>query len=99
MTNHEDQLKALEESNEPEGIVVRSADGRLFFLTKEDAERTAIPESRLYTAFRSLKDHNPHTTDRSVEKTCQQTWTWLETHKPTSALWRRRCLSYFEVCV
>ena len=59
MGEHEELSNLLESSTEPEGVTVRSDDGRLFFLSKEDVERMTIPESRLYTAFRSLKDHEP----------------------------------------
>ena len=100
MEEHEKLSESLESSNEPEGITVHSADGRLFFLTNEDAERLAIPDNRLYAAFRSLERHEPRKTDRdTVANNCKSTWQWLESHSPNSSLWRRRCLTYFEVCV
>jgi hypothetical protein len=99
MTDHEDLLKSLEESNEPEGITVRSDDGRFFFLTKEVAERMAIPESPLYTDFRALKDRNPHIENRDEARACQRAWEWLNAYDPNSEKWRRLCLAYFEKCV
>ena len=64
-----------------------------------DAERMAIPESRLYMAFRALKDHEPRKTDRSDAGACQRAWDWLDSHGPNSEKWRRLCLAYFEKCV
>ena len=100
MDKHEELSKLEESSTEPEGITVQSADGRLFFLTKEDADRMAIPESRLYTAFRLMKGQEPRKGEKDVlTDDCPRTWKWLESHSPNSALWRVRCLAYFEVCV
>ncbi len=99
MGEHEELSKLLESSTEPEGVTVRSDDGRLFFLSKEDAERMAIPESRLYAAFRTLKDHEPRKTDKSVASACQRAWDWLDSHSPDSPHWRQLCLTYFDKCV
>jgi hypothetical protein len=100
MGEHEELSKLLESSTEPEGITVQSADGRLSFLTKEDADRMAIPDNGLYTAFRSLKGHEPRKTERDVQANdCNWAWHWLENYSPYSARWRRVCLTYFETCV
>ena len=99
MDKHEELSKLLESSTEPEGVTVRSDNGRLFFLSKEDAKRMAIPESRLYTAFRTLKDHEPRKTDKSDAGACQRAWDWLDSHSPNSEKWRRLCLAYFDKCV
>jgi len=99
MGEHEELSKLLASSTEPEGVTVRSDDGRLFFLSKADAERMAIPENRLYMAFRALKDHEPRKTDRSDAGACQRAWDWLDSHGPNSEKWRRLCLAYFEKCV
>jgi hypothetical protein len=42
MGEHEELSKLLESSTEPEDVTARSDDGRLFFLSKEDAERMAF---------------------------------------------------------
>ena len=100
MGEHEELSKLLASSTEPEGLTVYSADGRLFFLSKEDADRMSIPENRLHTAFRALKGKEPTSTERDSQPgTCAWAWNWLETHSPNSARWRRICLTYFETCV
>jgi hypothetical protein len=100
MGEHEELSKLQESSNEPEGVTVQSADGRLFFLTKEDAERIAIPENGLYTAFRSLRGREPRKTERDVlTGEWIDSWIWLESHSPNSARWRRKCLTCFETCL
>jgi hypothetical protein len=99
MTEHDDLLKSLEESKEPQGITARSDDGRWFFLTNEDAERMAIRDSRLYTAFRSLRDGAPRIVERDEARACRNAWQWLETTDPNNEKWRRLCLAYFEKCV
>jgi hypothetical protein len=94
--------KPVEKDNDPEGVTVSSADGKLFFLTKEHANRFSIPENHLYTAFRATKSpkHQPHSTERDVlTDSCMTEWEWLESHSPNSAQWRRRCLKYFDKCV
>jgi hypothetical protein len=85
---------------EVEGITVASADGRLFFLTNEDAERLSIPNNRLYKAFRAMRDNEPHPAEKDLlTRSCIDSWNWLESHSPNSATWRRRCLKYFDECV
>ena len=103
MGEREELSKLLESSNEPtepEGVIVHSADGRLFFLSKEDADRTTIPESRLYTAFRLMRSQEPRKAEKdALTKDCIDAWIWLEHHSPNSARWRRVCLTYFDTCV
>jgi hypothetical protein len=59
----------------------------------------SIPECRLYTAFRTLKDHEPRKTEKSTASACQRAWDWLDSHSPDSAHWRQLCLTYFDKCV
>jgi hypothetical protein len=94
--------KPLDKNNEPEGVTVSSADGRLFFLTKEDADRFSIPANRLYAAFRATRSQSrqPHGAEKDVlTDECMTEWEWLESHGPYSPEWRRRCLKYFDKCV
>ena len=89
-----------QDDTEVEGITVASADGRLFFLTNEDAKRLSIPDNRLYKAFRAMRDHEPHQAEKDILTTsCIDNWNWLESHSPNSATWRRKCLKYFDECV
>jgi hypothetical protein len=96
MDKSEEALKLIESSDEPEGVTVQAADGRLFFLSKADAERTLIPPNDLYVAFRAVRQ--PRHRDAFTEN-CGRIWKWVETHSPDSAKWRRLTLLYFEVCV
>jgi hypothetical protein len=94
----EELLKSLESSTEPEGVTAQAADGRLFFIPKEDADRLAIPNNDLYAAFRAVRGRKPRAIDL-VEDPCPRMWEWLETHPPHSAHWRLLCITYFDTCV
>jgi hypothetical protein len=106
-TNEIDEL--ISSTNEPEGITVQSADGRLFFLSNEEAKRLAIPKTKLYDAFIAFSqtsfDNAPKAFKKSDAPTrtpklgpCEKARRWLATHSANSARWRRLCLRYFEVC-
>ena len=103
MDRHDKLVKLLKESSrEPEGVIVYAADGRAFFLTKDDAGRTAIEQDKLFSAFQALQRQGGPSLNAPAKPRrrdpCADTWHWLETHKPNTALWRLRCLTYFEVC-
>jgi hypothetical protein len=89
-------LEGLE--GEPAGIVARSADGRLFFLAETEAKRLEIEDSRLYRAFLAVGGGVSPAAAESLYP-CGIVKTWLDTHGPNSAKWRRVCLEYFDNCV
>jgi hypothetical protein len=88
----------LNSSGEPEGITVRSGDGKMFFISKEDAKRLAIPSTALTTTyyFSSLDHHrHPQVENRSSAEYCNGVKEWLDTHSPDSDTWRDVCWNYF----
>jgi len=94
-----DELKKLSQGGaEPRGVTVQAADGRLYFLSEEDAKRTAIPASRLFEAYAQLRRTAPPVRG-SRRDPCAWAKRWLDTHSPNSSRWRRICLTYFEACV
>lgn len=99
MGKQEELSKLLESpGNEPEGVTVQSADGRLFFLTNGDAARLARPDSGLYTAFRLMQGRQPKIEKKTVDDYCGKLKTWLDTHDYDTPKWRALCLSYFDDC-
>jgi hypothetical protein len=86
----------------PRGVVVRAADGRLFFLTAQDARRAAIPANELYEAYLKM------TRGCECEKrrvaymsggACGRLKSWLDSHSPNSARWRRLALKWADGCL
>jgi hypothetical protein len=88
----------LNSGEEPEGITVRSSDGKMFFISKEDAKPLAIPSTALTTAyyFSSLNHpRHPQAENHEAVDNCNATKEWLDTHSPDSERWRRLCEYYF----
>ena len=101
MDQHAKLMEMVASSKEHEGVVAYAPDGRAFFLTKDDARRTAVPRSQLHSAFQALQRQSPPPASSpkpNRRDPCAAAWHWLETHSPHSAHWRRVCLTYFEVC-
>ena len=102
MNSHDKLVELLDSSSEPEGVIVHAADGRTFFLTKDEAKRTTIQRSQLHSAFQALQRQSgpsPRPSPKpSRRDPCGWAAHWLATHSPNSARWRRICLTYFEVC-
>ena len=102
MNTHKALVKLLTSSKEPDGIIVHAPDGRTFFLTREDAKRTAVPSSQLHSAFQALQRQSgppPKSSPKPYRKDpCAWAWHWLETHRPNSWRWRLICLAYFDGC-
>jgi hypothetical protein len=95
-----DVKKLLKDAEkEPEGVVARSEDGRLFFIPNADAERMTIADSNLYRAFLAVKESKAPTHEERAFDPCEEAKTWLDSHEPNSAYWRALCLTYFEICV
>jgi hypothetical protein len=84
--------------DEPAGIVTRSADGRLFFIPETETERLEIGDSNLYKAFLAAGGGASSAQTASLYP-CALSKSWLDSHSPKSAKWRRYCLEYFDNCV
>jgi hypothetical protein len=109
MTTQEDIDKILNSNDEPEGVTVQAADGRLFFLSNEEASRLAIPQTKLYTAFHFISQIPSDAPAPEAQKKggapvvanpkgCGGIGRWLNHHSPHSAKWRRLCIWYFDNC-
>ena len=96
--------EALETRGESTGIVVRAANGALYFLTNEQADQAKIRRNAgLYTAFRAIADGaggSAQETGVVPERlmNCGFVKSWLDRTNPDSALWRSTCLAYFDNC-
>ena len=89
-----EELQDLED--EPSGVVVRSVDGRLFFIPDSEAERLTVEDSEEYRAFAARRGRAPVEKAESLYP-CGLVRDWLDSHKPT-AKWRRICTEYFNNC-
>ena len=80
------KAKAL---NLPEGLIVRSHDGRSFFLTKEEIERkTLTPETNATIAKifeKVILEARPTAADN---RNCTTMLHWLLTNDPFNEFWR-----------
>jgi hypothetical protein len=83
--------------DEPAGVIARSADGRLFFIPDEEAERFGIEDSKLYKAFVAAGGGASPVESNSLYP-CVLAADWLGSHSPRSPKWRKICLEYFDNC-
>lgn len=91
----------IKTSVQPTGVTVQAADGRLFFLSDDEAHQTAIPGNALYSAYLLITQHgtNPPLPKPKRASTCARAKAWLDHHSPNSEFWRRLCLAYFDNCL
>ena len=96
--------EAMDAAAEPTGIVVRDANGAVYFLTLEQAEQAKVRKNAgLYSAFRAIADRadaKPRDPGVVPERlmNCGSVKSWLDRTNPDSALWRSTCLDYFDNC-
>jgi hypothetical protein len=94
----------MSSSKAPKGVTVQAADGRLFFLTDEEAKRTAIPANLLYLGYRAISQQQNSGEVKGVARSrikaedCKGVKEWLDTHGPNSDTWRDICEQYFDSC-
>jgi hypothetical protein len=81
---------------EPEGVIARSEDGRLFFLNAQQAKQFEVPASRLYQAY--VATGQAPGFGHPARSACAAIRKWLDTHSPRSSFWRHICLWYFDNC-
>ena len=87
--NAEEILAEIEKSNEPAGLIVRSEDGRVFFLSEEEIKRTALSaeDSERAKALLKKSGGGPISPELS-RRSCARLLTWLLHHNPHSQFWR-----------
>jgi hypothetical protein len=90
------KAKAL---NLPEGLIVRSHDGRCFFLTNEEVNRKAVvPEGDAAIAKIFGKSGGSGVAAPAKYVSCNDMLTWLVTHDPFTEYWRRYSAIWAEYC-
>ena len=94
-----DIQKIISTSKEPQGVVVQASDGRMFFLTNQEAKRTAIQSTKLYSAYLSISQGGGNRPQPQQEDHCAAIKKWLDTSNPDTREWRSVVLAYFETCV
>jgi hypothetical protein len=105
MHEAKDVTKLMSSSKGPTGVTVQAADGRLFFLTDAEAERTAISTNKLYIAYRAISQLQNGGEGKGVaaplikEGDCPGVKEWLDTHAPNTDTWRDISWRYFDDCV
>ncbi len=97
--NAEEILSEIEKSNEPAGLVVRSGDGRFFFLSEEEMKRTALSAEDSGRAKDVLKKSGEGNIAPQLSKgSCGRLLTWLQSHNPHSTAWRRASVIWMNEC-
>jgi|ERR1700733_3820164 len=105
MNEAKDVSKLMSSSKDPKGVTVQAADGRLFFLTDAEAQRTEIPANLLYLGYRAISQQQNGGERQGVARSrikaeyCSGVKEWLDTHGPNSDTWRDICDQYFDSCV
>lgn len=75
---------------EQTGLIVHSTDGRLFFLTSKDAQRTRISSREGRTLQRIMtKQEGGGRQSAKSGLGCTKTLRWLLSHNPKSVNWRK----------
>jgi hypothetical protein len=90
------EAKAL---NLPRGLVVRSLDGRSFFLTEEEIDRKAVTsEANAEIAAIFGKASGVVLTPFDNEEYCAGMLDWLVTHDPYNEHWRKVSVLWMNQC-
>jgi hypothetical protein len=93
-----DAEKIIQSSKLPKGVVTKSSDGRLFFLTNEEAASRQIKHPKLYLAYLATQGQGPIRPDFGGV-TCEVVKKWLDESNPDDQAWRSVCFIYFLECV
>ena len=97
--NSEEILAEIERSNEPAGLVVRSEDGRFFFLSEEEMKRTALSAEDSERTRDVLKKSGQGIISPELSRgSCGRLLTWLLNHNPHSQNWRRASVIWMNEC-
>jgi hypothetical protein len=90
------KAKAL---NLRQGLVVRSLDGRFFFLTEEEMDRKAVAvEANATIAAIFGKAGGGGVASPAKYVSCADMLDWLLTHEPVGEYWRRYSAIWIEYC-
>ena len=97
--NPEEILSEIEKSNEPAGLIVRSEDGRFFFLSEEEMKRTALSAEDSGRANDVLKKSAGGNIAPELSRgSCGRLLKWLLNHNPNSTTWRRASVIWMNEC-
>jgi hypothetical protein len=97
--NSEEILSEIEKSNEPAGLIVRSQDGRFFFLSEEEMKRTVLSAEDSERANDVLKKSGEGKLTAQLSKgSCGRLLQWLLNHNPRSTSWRRASVIWINEC-
>jgi hypothetical protein len=93
-------LSEIEKSNEPAGLVVRSEDGRYFFLSEEEMERTALSAEDSGRANDVLKKAGGggNAAPELIPSSCRRLLKWLLSHNPKTTTWRKYSAIWINEC-
>jgi hypothetical protein len=95
-------------NHESAGVIVQAEDGRMFFLSDEEAARTKVTHNAGLCRAYLLTQHHRHA--KPVLKPydeCSAAKYWLDHHPPggrkgtedpDGSVWRQKCEWYFEDC-
>jgi hypothetical protein len=87
-TDTDDILHLIRSAKAANGLVVRSADGRVFFLRDTDVKRTAVKGRAGAEAKEVWEKQASHPPVNALSR-CGKVLRWLLTHDPDSENWRR----------
>ena len=83
----------------PAGIVVRSDDGRMFFLTSKDERRTKLSarDARVVETIQSRRSRGKAKTSANPTG-CSKTLRWLLSHNPKTPAWKKVSVWWMKNC-
>jgi uncharacterized protein YdbL (DUF1318 family) len=90
------QTKALKL---PQGLVVRSLDGRFFFLSEDEIARKAVSQemnAAVGAVFAKATERG--VASPAEDEYCAWALNWLCTHEPLDEYWRRTSADWMNLC-
>jgi hypothetical protein len=95
----EEILSEIEKSDEPAGLIVRSQDGRFFFLSEEELKRTALSAEDSAAAKELFKKSGEGPIAPQLSPgSCRRLVQWLLNHNPKTQSWRRASVIWMNEC-
>jgi len=95
---HGQEMRRLAARDKRVGVLVQGAKGRIFFLSKEQARKAAVPPGRSKLLRKLQKKAGGPPPPRPLFSNCKNLLRWLLTHNPNSQRWRAVCAWWIDEC-
>jgi hypothetical protein len=98
-TEFKKRVEDLSKSNAREGVILRSSEGKYFFIGTEEMKKAAVEDSLYPTLDKLFGGAAPAPPVIQPHMNCVNVKKYLDTHDPNTEDWRRMSLDWLDFCL